>query len=338
MTKPDDASEPKAELTARKSTGLLWRAVFYLILTAFLLMLVAAVRYGLIGLPGGEASSSPVERVLAGSSSEEQGARDGDRSDAFEKRLSNLTARVEKLETIGAGATDERPVPEARGSEEVERIKANILSMVSGLSAVQKQLKHETQETGAVRSSTKTQVAMLAAFVQVSLAAESGRDFSAPLQALRRAAVHDSVVTAAVVRMEPFAASGLASSTALHEEFVAKEATLRAALRKADARTWKDRLLAELQRLVSIRPLHGPADGAENLGSIETDLTQHRLKAALDKVTFLPEAAQVVLKDWRAKVEARRTVDEALDSIAMQFAVQAQPEEKPATSAPVSEE
>lgn len=335
MPRSDDHAPLPTGSAASGTSGPVWRVVFYLIVTALLLMLVAAVRYGVIKLPGNPGTGSPVEAALpvtfAEAVPEKTSAGQGEE---VKPRPEDRT-----MEASHADKAVERAVPDDQeqgvSRAEFERMQTNVMSMAETLSALQTRIKHETQETGAMRSHAEAQITKLAAFVQLSLAMQTGRDLAAPLKAMRSAAADDSAMMASIVRIEPFVTEGIASYAALKDEFMADEASARFALRKAAARTWKERLLAELNRLVSIRSLHGGTDGDEVLDAIDNDLTQHRLKAALSRADELPEAARDALKVWREKVKARLTVEEALDSIAAQFPV---PDETGTKAEPEAEE
>ncbi|NTU77527.1 MAG: hypothetical protein HGA90_06935, partial [Alphaproteobacteria bacterium] len=128
----------------------------------------------------------------------------------------------------------------------------------------------------------------------------------------------------------PYAEKGVLDLPTLRSSFDAEAAAVTAALRKAGATTWKDRVAAELQGLLSVRRLNPTGNEEKGLAAIADDLEHHRLAAALDKITSLPDEAQNILKDWRLKAEKRRTLDAGLDRLATLLVLPAQAKDETA--------
>ncbi|MDD5585487.1 MAG: hypothetical protein PHY92_00830 [Alphaproteobacteria bacterium] len=339
MNQQSDNSTPAAEETAKKTPG--WRLPALLIsLLAVFILLAAAIWYvtqvqpfpsGL--LPGMAGAQKPGFEDGATA----QTNVPGESAQVDDDALPGLTARLEKLEQA-ASSGKEGGEQIARAEEDVARLKNDLIAMTAALGALQAQIKQESRTAGAAQSAAKTQVAEAVAFVQLRSAIDSGDDFSRPLQTLQQAAVHDAAVTAVIAQIEPTAANGILPMTALYDEFLALKPAAQTEMRKTEAHTWKERLLAELQRFVSVRPLHGPSGGEGDLADIDRDLARNHLKAALEKAKSLPDPAQTVLKDWLAKAEARQGVETALDAIAAHLVEQAQEEGSPAAITPAAEE
>jgi len=290
------------------------RYIAYLLLIALCLALIALYRMDL--LPG-----APVERASALFGLLRAGTPEGfsaKETGDFEKRLKSLEARMDELEKAVTDGSVEPGRKEETG-EELSSIKAEMESLSSAVSSLQMQLKRNANETGAFHDTVKARTAMLAAFIRLNSAIEIGADFSSQLRDLSRAAAKDQAIIAAIMRMEPHAKSGVASFSELRDGFASLSVPLMVEIRKAGADTWKERVLAELQRIVSIRPLHGKKGGDATLDEIEKDLAARRLKDALEKVNSLPEPARKILENWRARAEARLAVDSALSAVSAVF-------------------
>jgi hypothetical protein len=250
-----------------------------------------------------------------------------DQMHRVDDQLNALSARVEKLEQ--APAATREPASAVNTSGDVDRLKKEIQSLTESLNALYSQVRQSTQTADETRNAA---LATVLAFTQLRAIARDGQGFSHELQMMRQVAGNDGITMEALAKLDPIAANGAPTLTALREEFDALAAPAHAAERKAAAQTWQERIFAELLGLVSIRPLHPKPGEAGSYGVIEDDLEQHRLDAALELAKALPEAAQAVLKDWIAKAEARQTVDTAMNTIAAHLVSRMQPVETPPPS------
>jgi hypothetical protein len=138
----------------------------------------------------------------------------------------------------------------------------------------------------------------------LNTAVERGDAFAAELSAARQLAGD----AAALAPLESFAATGLPSATALGRELVALTNAL-AQTSGAPPREggFLDRLQANAERLVRIRPLDEPPgdDPAAVLTRIEQRALQADLPGALTELAKLPAPARAAAQAWIAKAQAR---------------------------------
>jgi hypothetical protein len=138
----------------------------------------------------------------------------------------------------------------------------------------------------------------------LNTAVERGDAFAAELAAAKQLAGN----AAALAPLEPFAATGLPSATALGRELVALTNAL-AQTSGAPPREggFLDRLQANAERLVRIRPLDEPPgdDPAAVLTRIEQRALQADLPGALTELAKLPAPARAAAQPWIAKAQAR---------------------------------
>jgi hypothetical protein len=138
----------------------------------------------------------------------------------------------------------------------------------------------------------------------LNTAVERGDAFAAELAAAKQLAGD----AAALAPLEPFAATGLPSTTALGRELVALTNAL-AQTSGAPPREggFLDRLQANAERLVRIRPLDEPPgdDPAAVLTRIEQRALQADLPGALTELAKLPAPARAAAQAWIAKAQAR---------------------------------
>ena len=138
----------------------------------------------------------------------------------------------------------------------------------------------------------------------LNTAVERGDAFAAELAAAKQLAGDISVLAP----LDPFAATGLPSATALGRELVALANAL-AQTSGAPPREggFLDRLQANAERLVRIRPLDEPPgdDPAAVLTRIEQRAAQADLAGALAELAKLPAPARAPAQAWTAKAQAR---------------------------------
>jgi hypothetical protein len=138
----------------------------------------------------------------------------------------------------------------------------------------------------------------------LNTAVDRGDAFAAELAAAKQLAGD----AAALAPLEPFAATGLPSATALGRELVALTNSL-AQTSGAPPREggFLDRLQANAERLVRIRPLDEPPgdDPAAVLTRIEQRALQADLPGALTELAKLPAPARAAAQAWIAKAQAR---------------------------------
>jgi hypothetical protein len=273
------------------------------------------------------------------------------RMDAFEAmlvdlngRLDVLAARVDSLES----GTRQAVLPEGADvegleqaqlpmvtQEEMARMRSDLTAVSGALGSLQKQIQEAAQSTGQVLDTSRDRIALAVAFTQLRAVADSGAPFAEELENLRTAAAQDRFVAGVVVDIEPLAVTGAPTLAVLREKFDELAGEARAAHRRMAATTWKDRVLAELAAIVTVRPIHATGETSDPLAAVDADMAARRLTDALDKVSKLPEPVRAVLKEWTEQAKARQRLDNVLSAIAAHIVDQSVSGGK-ATSIPVT--
>jgi hypothetical protein len=235
-----------------------------------------------------------------------------------EQKIQELEAKLNDLGSNNASATtNAMPPSEAPAATQLRSDFAALSATVSALQAGMKQAGSAATE---IWQSTQNRISASVAFIQLRADADAGRAFGQDLTQLRVATVGDAAVQGPLAALDPYAAKGVANLDSLREEFERLEGPATVAVDKATAQSWRERLVAELKGLISVRPLHG-APTVDTLATAENALAVGDLAAALDAVRQLPPEAQEVFRDWQKKVEARMAVNQALQAIANHLAV-----------------
>ncbi len=219
---------------------------------------------------------------------------------ALDARLADLNAQTEKNAAVAASSTT------SSSAADIAQLQSSLAALQASVGALQSDLKQTGNTAAAARAETQSALTQLLAFVQLREAADSGRGFAAELAAAKSAG--GDAFKAALDMLSPYAEKGAPTLATLREELDGLEAQATQAVDKDNAQTWRDKVRAELEGLVSVRSIH---DGSM-LGAVQTDLARGNLAAALDEIKNLPPGAQKVLEDWRAQAEARLAVDNAL--------------------------
>jgi hypothetical protein len=227
------------------------------------------------------------------------------RSDRAQEALENLSEPPEKNREQASAS-----------KEELARLKGDIVTLSGAVESLQRQIKQSTQSAEKTHSASQTQLATTLAFTLVKAASMSRQGYARELAVLKKAAAEDGAVMASVQQIEPMATSGAPALPELRETFDGLAGSVQSALDRVEAKTWKDRLLAELKNLISIRNTNENGEGNNAVEAIHNDLVQGNLKEALERSDKLPETARAPLKEWREKAEARLILDAVLNDIA----------------------
>jgi hypothetical protein len=135
-------------------------------------------------------------------------------------------------------------------------------------------------------------------------AVESGAPYQSELNAVRALGVDQNATTA----LEPFAASGVPSATALSRELGSLvPALLDASEPRSGDATFLDRLKTNAQKLVRVTPLNAPPgnDPQTVVDRIRLDATHADIAAARAGLNALPDAAKPLAEAWSKKADAR---------------------------------
>src|SRR6266581_2097569 len=230
---------------------------------------------------------------------------------SLEEKISVVARRTDDIDLIARDAREKAQASAAAIAELAQKMAR--LSSTSDLDASVNRIAALERLTGAMQAELAKRgvgdagdrPARLAVTASaLNTAVERGDAFAAELAAAKQLAGD----AAALAPLEPFAATGLPSATALGRELVALTNAL-APTSGAPPREggFLDRLQANAERLVRIRPLDEPPgdDPAAVLTRIEQRALQADLPGALAELAKLPAPARAAAQAWIAKAQAR---------------------------------
>jgi hypothetical protein len=238
-------------------------------------------------LEASKASSERIDRMLADAKTQA-----GD----LGKRLDALRADV-----------DERLKGSAKGTD------VSVLSAKIG--AFERDLQGFLKGEGE-RTSNAQRVLLSLEIGNLKRTMDRGEPFAEQLKAVRRLAGN----TFNVAPLERYAQDGVPTLLALSKEF--RQVADTAADTEAEPTDGSvlDRLMSGARSIVRVRKAgYDPNDTSTEavLGRMETALKDGRLDEVMAQGSKLPPKAALVAEDWLKKVEARRTVDQAIADIEM---------------------
>jgi hypothetical protein len=187
--------------------------------------------------------------------------------------------------------------------EEIDALAGRIAALERAAKAM------ETQLAARVASDDRT-LRLVVAANALNAAVERGAPFVAELAAAKAVAPDASALTA----LEPFAKSGVPTTNALARELAALTPALAKAVGTSERESGiLDRLKANAERLVRVRPIDEPAgdDPVAVVRRIASRAEQGNLAGAAAEVAKLPTPARDLAKEWLARVQAR---DAAIDA------------------------
>jgi len=239
--------------------------------------------------------------------------------EALDRRVQNLENHAEPANAapsvaVGAAAPEAKADPATAVG--LSRVQSDLVALSSAMSALQSEVKVTGTTANETREASASLIASVVGFIQLREAAASGRPFVAELGVMREASKNDTALQAATARLESYAANGAPTLATLHDDLLAQEPAVAVAVAKGAAQNWWQRVVAELNGLITVRPLHG-GDG-DAMAGLEAALTKSSAAAA-EAFKALPNDAQKNLADWQARLEARQHVDEALTAMADRF-------------------
>lgn len=248
----------------------------------------------------------------------------------LQEAVAPLAARVDSLERLsqqvatsaeggavdaterGEGRTDARK--SAVLKEELAQSRKDILALTAEIKA----LKDNLRQTGDLASRSQREFKNLTsaamALAHLRARASAGYSFSRELAAYRSSGISRDGVQAALAELDRHAAHGAPALEALRRQLAELSGSVEGAVERAHAQGWRQRVLAALQGLVSIRSERGGVvSGA--LERADAALTEGDAVRALAEVSALESAAQDVLQEWRRRLEARVAVDQAIEDL-----------------------
>jgi len=195
----------------------------------------------------------------------------------------------------------------------VDGVEANAAALsdrVTGLSDALGAL--EARDTGAER---ERQAAMLIALSGLHRAASGAGPFEAELDTVI-GLLDTAGDTANLEALRPYAASGAPTLERLAADFTALAGTLIDASASGEGGTVMERLAANAQTLIRVRPtgyVEGESAGAR-VARIEALLHEGKLKAALEQWDTLGDGAKAASAEWADAARARLAVEAAVSA------------------------
>jgi uroporphyrinogen-III synthase len=235
--------------------------------------------------------------------------------------LSAKAAALEKslaaaIESRAAAEKEARQVRDAQ-SAATEKAAATADEMKRRIADLEKQI---ATARDAVLSAGKSDTIALAAG-KLRDAVSRAAPFPSEIATLKRLGGTNPDIAAAIARIEPFAAKGVASRSSL---FAGLPATVEAALdttRKPAKTGWTARVRDKLAGFVTVRRIDGKGDGAEAiLARAEIAARRGDLATAATEISALTGAAATAAGPWLASAQARleaEAASAALDKIVL---------------------
>ena len=297
------------------------------VLVAFAVLWMAGVLPARNAAPSTAVSPpDPTAAQLASRLDKIETAPSGQRSDAA------LAAHVAAAEAEAKALSDSLAALNRR-VDEIALAARDALGRANAATAAADELKSATQQPGAQRGDLDALTNRIAALEQTvrvlseniarrpatiddhaartTLAAEAlraaverGAPFATELAALKSLGTGES----ALAPLQPFAADGVPSSSALAHELTAlTPALLRASGAAASDGSFLERLQAHAQRLVRITPIDAPQgdDPEAVVARINAAAARVDFSAAIAEIALLPGSARPLAEPWTRKAEAR---------------------------------
>ena len=257
--------------------------------------------------------------------------------DSIDLRLKQVEKALAHFDQSATSvASDGAVEAKGQGVQDIDKLKLGLAGLSNALETLQTELEKTAKKQNENNHSAQSGLSTLLGYVLLQRAAFSGHPFEKERQDLRKVADADTGLVDMLLKMEPFALTGVTTPQALLKEWGKVSTEAQAALRKAGAQTWIDRIVVALEGLVSIRSLSPKANDSLSFGAIGIDLEAGSLAAALEKVVALPLEVQEVIAPWRKKLEARAAVESSLNAMASHLLMRGV-EPAPATVAPQAE-
>jgi hypothetical protein len=212
-----------------------------------------------------------------------------------------------------------QPAAPAFPRGEFDALAGRIAALERGARAMEERLAQTAPSAGVDRP-----VRLAFAAIALRGAVERGEPFGRELAAVKALAP-----SAALAPLEPFAANGVPGAAALARELSQLGTAMLNAASGTPQGGFMDRLQANAERLVRIRPINeapgeDPAAIPTILARAEAKAAQRDLAGALAELNRLPEAARVPARAWIGRAEqqvaavtaARRFAEGAVDALA----------------------
>jgi len=193
----------------------------------------------------------------------------------------------------------------ATNSDQKSIQQADIDALVERITALESAVKELADNaTRQASRADDTAARLTIAAEALRTAVERGVPYQAELAAVQSLGADRNTIAP----LEPFAATGVPSPTALAHELAALVPALDQASGTASGdKTFIERLEANAQKLVRITPVDAPTgtDPASVVARIAFDAGRTDITAALNDVAALPDTAKPLAADWVKKAQAR---------------------------------
>ena len=262
-----------------------------------------------------QALGDRLAQLEAGAGGATAGAADG--TSSVSSDLSTLQAQVADLSRQVAALAAPAPVdlgPVTARLDSLEKRVDTLAGLTGKLADLQQQV------TTLADRSVDPRAAFVLAVGQLHDAALAGGPFGDALDAARRMAPQDQAIASALATLQPLAAGGVESRTALDQGFDAVASTAIDAEQAAAATggSWFDQTLASIEALVRVRRLDGGATG-EDAAAVTSragaKLDDGDLAGAIAELGTLSPAAAPAAADWLAAARARLAAEQAIDDL-----------------------
>lgn len=241
-------------------------------------------------------------------------------NDALRDRVENLDTRLHILENhLQAPNSTETAATssDAIKTADLAHVQSDLTTLSSAMVALQTEVKATGATANEARETSTALIASAVSFIGLRETAASGRPFADELAALRETSKNDASLLELATKLEPYALKGAPTFATLRDELLQQRPSVAVAIAKGSAQHWWQRILAELQGLITVRPLHG--DEKDTLTVLESALTHNNATEALEAFKNLPTDAQKDLADWQKGLEARQQADDVLKNITHHF-------------------
>lgn len=217
--------------------------------------------------------------------------------------IADLTRRVE--DNAGASRDARARADAAQETARAATERSNVDALTSRLVALEQGAKALTEDTVKNLAAAGDRPLRAAVAAQVLQAAvERGDPFAAELAAVKATAANAQTLTV----LEPFAASGLPNPAVLARQLSdLAPALLKAVAAPAPAGGFLDRLQANAEKLVRVRPID-EAPGADPdaiVSRAQGKASRGDLAGAVAELRALPANVRAPAEDWIKKVDAR---------------------------------
>ena len=233
---------------------------------------------------------------------------------SLDNSLAAINRRLDDVAVTARSAAAEADTAKSAAQNGAER--ANVDALASRVAALESSVKTVSSDLARRPQSADDRAARLTVAAEALRATvERGAPYAAELDAVKSLGVENT----ALAPLEPFAADGLPSATALARELATlTPALLRAAGKPPGENSFLGRLEANAQKLVRITPVNAPPgdDPSAVIARLDGDAARADIAGAIGEIAKLPDAYRSLAEPWVAKAQAREAAIAASRRIA----------------------